>query len=385
MMAAPAASSRPRVPLMDLTAMHDDVRLGLDDVWHAALEGSAFIGGEEVEVFETAWAGYCNRAHCVGVGNGTDAIALTLRALGIGPGDEVIVPANTFIATAEAILIAGADPRFVDVDPDTHLVSAATILPEIGPRTKAIVVVFLHGNIPDMAELSDLAQQAELPLIVDAAQAHGSMWRGRPAGSFGVAGCFSFYPGKNLGAFGDAGAVVTDDAELAARVRSIANHGRDPDSANVHEYVGVNSRLDAIQAGVLSVKLSLLQRWDTQRRLAAAKYDAALSPVLDQLTPLHIPEEVVPSYHHYVVRTPQREYVRAALAAEGIETSVHYPIPCHFQVPYRPFATRPLPVSERAAGEILSLPMFPHISDDQIGFVSTALAKSLNRTAGIRG
>jgi dTDP-4-amino-4,6-dideoxygalactose transaminase len=385
-MTAHAASvPRPRVPLMDLTAMHDEVRLGVEDVWRTALERSVFVGGEEVEVFEAAWAGYCARAHCVGVANGTDAIAVTLRALGIGPGDEVIVPANTFIATAEAVLMAGATPRFVDVDPDTHLVSAATILPEVRPVTKAIIVVYLHGNIPDMAELSDLAESSGLALIGDAAQAHGSMWRGRPAGSFGTASCFSFYPGKNLGAFGDAGAVVTDDSDLAARIRSIANHGRAVHSGTTHELAGVNSRLDAIQAGVLSVKLSLLQRWNSQRRLAAAKYDATLSPILDRLAPLHILDEVLPSYHHYVVRTPQREHVRSALAAEGIETGVHYPIPCHLQEPYRSFAERPLPVCERAAWEILSLPIFPHISDDQIALVSSALAKSLNQAVGVHG
>ena len=384
-MSAQAEAFHTHVPLMDLGALHDDVRLGLEDVWRSALETSVFVGGEEVDVFERAWAGYCGREHCVGVANGTDAVALTLRALGIGAGDEVIVPANTFIATVEAVLMAGATPRFVDVDPETHLISAATVLPAMGPRTKAIVVVYLHGNLPDMDELSKLAGASGLALVADAAQAHGSMWRGRPAGSFGVAGCFSFYPGKNLGACGDAGAVVTDDGDLAARIRSIANHGRSVRSANVHQLLGVNSRLDSIQAGVLTVKLPLLQRWNAQRRLAAAKYDAALSPILDRLAPLQVLDEVSPSYHHYVVRTPRREQIQSALAADGVETAVHYPIPCHLQDPYRSFGDRPLPVCERAAEEILSLPMFPHITDEQIGHVSSALANSLSQAVGTHG
>jgi dTDP-4-amino-4,6-dideoxygalactose transaminase len=374
-----------RVPLLDLGAMHRDVRLGLDDVWRTAIEDSAFVGGEEVETFETAWAGYCQRDYCVGVGNGTDAIALTLRGLGIGPGDEVIVPANTFIATAEGVLMAGARPRFVDVEPETHLISASTIEPAIQPRTKAIIAVYLHGNMPDMRELSDLSNSTGIPLIGDAAQAHGSMWRGHPAGWFGAASCFSFYPAKNLGALGDGGAVVTNDEELADRIRSLANHGRAASSGNLHELVGSNSRLDSVQAGVLSVKLAFLQRWNERRRLAAAKYDAALSPISDRLAPLPVPEDVLSSYHHYVVRTPERDRVKECLAAEGIETGIHYPTPCHLQEPYRSFTTTALPVAEQAATEILSLPMFPHLTDDQIAFVSSSMARVVHQVAGLRG
>jgi dTDP-4-amino-4,6-dideoxygalactose transaminase len=380
-----AESTGLRVPLLDLGAMHRDVRLGLEDVWRTALEGSAFVGGDEVETFETAWAGYCQRDQCVGVGNGTDAIALTLRGLGIGPGDEVIVPANTFIATAEGVLMAGARPRFVDVEPETHLVSAATVEPAVQARTKAIIAVYLHGNMPDMRELSDFSHSAGLPLIGDAAQAHGSMWRGRPAGSFGTASCFSFYPGKNLGALGDGGAVVTDDQDLADRIRSLANHGRARSSSNIHELVGSNSRLDSIQAGVLSVKLAFLQRWNERRRLAAAKYEAALSPISDRLAPLPVSEDVLSSFHHYVVRTPQRDRVRQCLTEDGIETAIHYPTPCHLQEPYRSFASTALPVAEQAATEILSLPMFPHLTDDQIAFVSSSIARVVYQVAGIRG
>jgi dTDP-4-amino-4,6-dideoxygalactose transaminase len=384
MSSATVQATKVRVPLLDLAAMHQEVRLGLEDVWRTALEDSAFVGGEEVEVFEAAWAGYCERTYGIGVANGTDAIALTLRALGIGRGDEVIVPANTFIATAEGVLMAGATPRFADVDPETHLISAATIQPAVRSRTRAIVVVYLHGNMPDMAELVEFSQSTGIPIIGDAAQAHGSMWRGRPAGSFGTASCFSFYPAKNLGAFGDAGAIVTDDDELATRIRSLANHGRASHSGNVHELVGSNSRLDAIQAGVLSVKLSRLQKWNSQRRLVAAKYDAALSPIFDRLAPLQAGDDVLPSYHHYIVRTPQRDVLRSALAAEGIETGIHYPIPCHLQDPYRSFADAPLPVVEQAAREILSLPMFPHLTDDQIALVSSVMAKILSEVVGVR-
>jgi dTDP-4-amino-4,6-dideoxygalactose transaminase len=374
-----------QVPLLDLRSMHRDVQLGLDDVWRTALETSAFVGGEEVDTFEVAWAGYSQRAYCIGVGNGTDAIALALRGLEIGPGDEVIVPANTFIATAEGVLAAGASPRFVDVDPTTHLISSATIEPAIGPRTKAIIAVYLHGNMPDMRDLTDFAHDLGIPLIGDAAQAHGSTWRGRPAGSFGVASCFSFYPGKNLGALGDAGAIVTDDAALAERIRSLADHGRSPTSGNVHQFVGTNSRLDAVQAGVLTVKLPFLQRWNERRRLVAAKYDAALSPISDRLAPLPVPEDVLSSFHHYVVRTPFRDQVRECLASQGIETGIHYPIPCHLQEPYRSFSTTALPVAEHAAQEILSLPMFPHLTDDQIAFVSSSMAWVVHQVAGSRG
>jgi dTDP-4-amino-4,6-dideoxygalactose transaminase len=377
MLATP--STRVRVPFLDLRAMHEEIRPTLDHVWRASVDGSAFIGGDDVRTFEIAWAEACGRRHAIGVANGTDAISLALKALDIGPGDEVIVPANTFIATAEGVLAAGAIPRFVDVDPETHLINAETVEAAIGPRTRAIVVVHLHGNMPDMSELTDLADAHRLLLVEDAAQAHGSTWQGLHAGSFGIASCFSFYPAKNLGAFGDAGAVVTDDDSVAARIRSLANHGRAPESANFHPSVGINSRLDAIQAAVLSAKLPALESWNAGRWMAAARYDAALLPLSEHVTPLRARADVTSSYHHYIVRTLERDRLQAELATEGIETAIHYPIPCHQQPPYRFFATVMLPVCEQLASEILSLPMFPHLTDEQIDLVCGAIGRFVIR------
>jgi dTDP-4-amino-4,6-dideoxygalactose transaminase len=364
-----------RVPLLDLRAMHDEIRPALDDIWQRSIEGSAFIGGNAVGAFETAWAEFCGRRHAIGVGNGTDAIALALRALGIGPEDEVIVPANTFIATAEGVLMTGATPRFVDVDPQTHLITREKVEGAIGPQTKAFVVVDLHGNMPDMDELEDVARRHHLMLVEDAAQAHGSTWRGRRAGSFGIAGCFSFYPGKNLGAFGDAGAVVTDDDKLAAQIRSLADHGRTPERSDVHRVVGINSRLDAVQAEVLSAKLPFLDSWNARRCMIAAKYDAALGSLGDHVGRLIMDDDVVSSYHHYVLRVSERDRLQAQLAARGIDTGIHYAIPCHLQEPYRRYAMAPLPVAERLASEILSLPMSPHLTEDQIDLVSEVIAR----------
>jgi dTDP-4-amino-4,6-dideoxygalactose transaminase len=221
-------------------------------------------------------------------------------------------------------------------------------------------------------------------LIEDAAQAHGSSWRGSHAGSFGIAGCFSFYAGKNLGAFGDAGAVVTDDEELAARIRSLANHGRTPESADVHRSVGINSRLDAIQAGVLSAKLEVLDSWNARRRLVASRYDAAFASMQERIAPPSVNVDVVSSFHHYVLRTGSRDRFRADLAVEGIDTGIHYPTPCHRQDPYRGYATKPLPVAERLASEILSLPIFPHLTDDQVDRVCEVVGRITTRGRGVR-
>jgi dTDP-4-amino-4,6-dideoxygalactose transaminase len=384
-MSAAVAPPRRRVPLLELRTMHEALRAELDRIWSESVDGSGFIGGAPVAGFEDAWARACGRRHAIGVANGTDAIALTLLALGIGRGDEVIVPANTFIATAEAVLMASARPRFVDVDPETHLMRAGTAEPAIGPSTKAIIAVDLHGNVPNMAELAELADAHGLALIEDAAQAHGSSWRGRPAGSFGVASCFSFYPGKNLGAFGDGGAVVTDDEALASSIRSIANHGRAPESGDVHRCVGLNSRLDALQAGVLSAKLPFLAAWNERRMAIAARYDEAFRAISNAMTPVTIEDDVVPTYHHYVVRTGARDRVRMELDTLGIDTGVHYPTPCHLQAPYRGFTDRPLPVAERLASEILSLPIFPTLEDDLVDLVCESVASVSDRRSGASG
>jgi dTDP-4-amino-4,6-dideoxygalactose transaminase len=366
----PATGTRPVVPLTDLGAMSRDVQAALDSAWKETTTACSFIGGQRLEHFEEQWARYCGTAHAVGVANGTDAIELTLRALGIGQGDEVIVPANTFVATCEAVVSAGATPRFVDVDPETLLVTPETIGPAVNRRTAAIIVVPLYGNMPAMDGITRLARAGELALIEDAAQAHGSTWQGKKAGSFGIAGCFSFYPGKNLGAFGDAGAVVTDDATLADRIRSLGNHGRQAGASHVHALAGTNSRLDALQAAVLSAKLPLLDHWNRVRHAAIATYRRLLSPDVRTVT---VHDATRSAYHQNVIRVPHRDHVREALAHRGIETGVHYPIPCHQQQPYRAFAAVRLPVTEQAAEEILSLPLFPHMTDHQIGYVSSCV------------
>jgi dTDP-4-amino-4,6-dideoxygalactose transaminase len=361
------------IPFADLAAMTHDVRADVEQAWARLLRSSRFVGGEAVEDFEQAWASYCGVPDAVGVGNGTDALLLTLRALQIGAGDDVIVPANTFIASVEAIVLAGAKPVFADVSPDTLLLTSAQLEAVITPRTAAVIIVHLYGQMPDMDALSRSADRAGIVLIEDAAQAHGASWRGRRAGSFGRAGCFSFYPGKNLGAFGDAGAVVTADAELAHRLRSLRDHGRSGHDRDVHEAIGTTSRLDALQAVVLNAKLSRLDGWTKARRSIAARYRAAFGSGTARL----LMEEPgsVGAYHLAVARVPDRAAVRRQFAAAGIETRIHYPIPCHRQPPYLCFATHALPVIEESADEILSLPMFPHMSDGAVARVCDVISK----------
>jgi dTDP-4-amino-4,6-dideoxygalactose transaminase len=359
------------VPFTDLAAMTRDVRAAVEQAWARILSSSRFVGGEAVEDFEQAWASYCGLTDAVGVGSGTDALLLTLRALGIGPGDDVIIPANTFIASAEAVVLAGATPVFADVSPDTLLLTPAQLEAAITPRTAAVIVVHLYGQMPDMDALSRSADRAGIVLIEDAAQAHGASWCGRRAGSIGRAGCFSFYPGKNLGAFGDGGAVVTADAALAARLRSLRDHGRSPRSRYDHELIGTTSRLDALQAAVLSAKLPWLDAWTEARRSIAVQYRAAFGGEAARLVAEQPGSRG--AYHLAVALVPDRASVRRRLAEAGIETQLHYPIPCHRQLPYQRFATRPLPVAEERAGEILSLPMFPHMSDGQVAWVCNAV------------
>jgi dTDP-4-amino-4,6-dideoxygalactose transaminase len=374
---------RQSVPFTDLAAMTRDIRPAVDRAWENLLNSSQFVGGGAVEEFERAWASYCGAPEAVGVGNGTDALQLTLMALGIGAGDEVIVPANTFIASAEAVVLAGAVPRFADVSPDTLLLTPGQLEAALTGRTAAVIVVHLYGQMPDMDALQRAAGRAGIVLIEDAAQAHGASWRGRKAGSIGRAGCFSFYPAKNLGAFGDAGAVVTADTVLADRIRSLRDHGRARCSRYQHEEVGTNSRLDALQASVLTAKLSRLDTWTEARRAIAARYRAAFGG-----GPARMVAEQPGSlgaYHLAVALVPDRTQAQRQLAAAGIETQVHYPVPCHRQAPYRCFATDPLPVAERTAGEILSLPIFPHMGEGQLNLVCQAMCDALTMTEACLG
>jgi dTDP-4-amino-4,6-dideoxygalactose transaminase len=372
------------VPFVDLRAMAGEVWPEIEQEYVACLLDGAYIGGSPVTAFEDEWAAYCGADHAVGVANGTDALQLSLIALGIGVGDEVVVPANTFIATAAAVVRAGAAPRFADVSDDTLLMTPRTLTEAITSRTRAVIVVHLFGQVPDMTGLLSVASHAGITVIEDAAQAHGAEWDGRRAGSLGEAACFSFYPGKNLGAFGDAGAVVTSRPELADRVRALANHGRSRGASHYeHEHVGTNSRLDALQAVSLSGKLAFLDAWTRRRIALASRYRDLLSSTDFTATELKL-TDVAPLarhvYHLFVVRVARRDSVRAELARRGIETGVHYPVPCHLQPPLRRFADGPLPVAERAASELLSLPMFPHLTDSQVDFVCEALCDALRRT-----
>jgi dTDP-4-amino-4,6-dideoxygalactose transaminase len=369
------------VPFTDLRAMAGEVWPEIEQDYVACLLDGAYIGGPPVTDFEREWAAYCGVPHVVGLASGTDALQLSLTALGVGPGDEVVVPANTFIATPAAVVRAGATPRFADVSDDTLLMTPDTFAAAITPRTRAVIVVHLFGQMPNMAGLVAIAQQAGIAVLEDAAQAHGAAWGGRRAGSYGAAACFSFYPAKNLGAFGDAGAAVTSSPELADEIRSLANHGRSHGQSHYdHDRIGTNSRLDALQAILLSGKLAHLDEW-TERRIAlASRYRELLGGCEFTGTGLKLTATAPLArhvYHLFVVRVAWRDRVRAGLAQRGIQTGVHYPVPCHRQPPLRRFAEHALPVAEQAAGELLSLPMFPHLTEGQVDYVCESLCEVL--------
>lgn len=357
----PVADRQP-IAFLDLAALHAPIRAELDAIWAETLDASAFIGGDRVPRFEQRWAAYCQRRHAIGVANGTDALELVLAGLGIGPGDEVIVPANTFVATAEAVTTVGATPVFVDVDEATLLITADHIAAAIGPRTRAVMVVHLYGQVPDMDAIAAVTEPAGVAVIEDAAQAHGARWNGRRAGSFGVAATFSFYPGKNLGALGDGGAVVTDDDDLADRIRTMANHGRG--DHHLHTVQGRNSRLDGLQAAALDIKLDHLDRWNERRREAHLRYVEGFAGT-DVVTLATLPGGE-PVHHLEVVRVADRASVQDRLQAAAIGSGIHYALPCHLQPAFAMFGRGALPVSERAADSQLSLPMHPTLTDDEI-------------------
>ncbi|MGK9170254.1 DegT/DnrJ/EryC1/StrS family aminotransferase [Inquilinus limosus] len=363
------------IPFLDLSPMHAELEAELDDAWRLVSRSSKFIGGEFVDRFEEEWAAYCGTAHCVGLASGTAALQLGLSALGIGPGDEIILPANTFFATAEAVIAVGAKPVFVDVDPSTLLMTAAAVENAITPRTAAVIAVHLYGQPVDMDAVGEVAGAAGLAVIEDAAQAHGSTWLGRRAGSLSHVGCFSFYPGKNLGAFGDAGAVVTNDRGLAERIRSLSNHGRARDDHCRHEYLGGTHRLDALQAAILSVKLRRLDAWNDGRRRVAAWYE----PLLRELAvePVHMAAGARSNHHLAVIQTPHRDHIRERLRAEGIATGIHYPTACHRQPALGSTNAPCLPVAERAAKRVLSLPMAPHLTQSEVARVAEAIGRAL--------
>lgn len=333
---------------------------------------SAFILGSEVEAFEEEFAAYCGTTFAVGVGSGTDALALSLRALDVGPGDEVILPANSFIATGEAVSLVGATPRLVDVDPETHLLTAQIVEGAIGPRTKCVIPVHLYGRTVEIAPLLALARREGLAVVEDACQAHGATYRDRRVGSFGDVGCFSFYPAKNLGAWGDGGAAVTSDPELARRLRLLRSHGESPRYR--HQIKGVTSRLDGIQAAVLRVKLRHLDGWNEGRRRVGAALTSALRGTTVR-TPLPAPDGADHVFHQYVVRSPARDALRGHLEARGIASAIHYPVPIHRSPAYAELGLGPgsLPASEALAERICSLPLFPRMTDEEISSIARAI------------
>jgi dTDP-4-amino-4,6-dideoxygalactose transaminase len=363
-----------KIPILDLDAMHREISAELDDAWRQVSQSAKFISGEFVERFEAEWASYCRADHCVGVASGTAALELALAGLGIGRGDEVIVPTNTFIATATAVVSVGAKPVFIDVDPSTLLMTAAGVEAALSPRTAAVIPVHLYGQPVDMDAINEVAAAAAIVVIEDACQAHGATWKGKPVGTLGQIGCFSFYPGKNLGAFGDAGAIVTQDRALAERIRSISNYGR-KGSPYQHEVVGTNKRLDGLQAAILSVKLKRLDAWTEGRRRAAARYETALADL--PVSMVRNAPGAFSTYHLAVIRSAWRDGLRERLASEGISTGIHYPIPCHLQPAFAGEKAPSLPVAERAADQILSLPMYPHLGEAEIAFVAEAIDRAL--------
>jgi len=359
------------VPFLDLGRLHSELQEPLDQAWRSVLTHGRFIDGPEVGEFESAFARYCGVRYCVGVGNGTDALELVLASLGIGHGDEVIVPTNTFAATAEAVCAVDATPRFVDVLPDTLLLDPAAAALAVGPRTAAIIAVHMFGQMANVLALSALADRHGLLLIEDAAQAHGAKLLGRRAGSWGAAGTFSFYPGKNLGALGDGGAVVSDDAELIARIRRLANHGRSEADRYAHTVAGRNSRLDTLQAAALLVKLPGLDEANRARAAIVERYRAGLPPWCVMLA---VHPDAQPVYHLAVVQVPDRDAMTRALDSAGVGWGIHYPVPCHRQLAFARYAREPLPVADAAADRILSLPLFPTLGPDQADRVCEVLA-----------
>lgn len=365
------------VPFVDLKAQYRSIKADIDAAIASVVEQTAFIGGDTVAGFEASFARYSGVEHCIGVGNGTDSLAIALRALGIGPGDEVITAANSFIATSEAITMAGARVVFVDVDPRTYNIDVSRIEEKITSRTRAVIPVHLYGQPADMDAIGSIARKHGLRVVADAAQAHGALYKGRPIATFADLTSFSFYPGKNLGAYGDAGAIVTNNAEWAAKARRLANHGRT--SKYDHDIEGVNSRLDGLQAAVLAVKLPHMQAWTERRRAHAAQYTAALASA-DVITPAER-DDVMAVYHLYVVRVPgdKREAIRHSLEAAGIATGIHYPIALPYLEAYRHLGhtEHDFPEALRASGEILSLPMYAELSHEQVAHVADCLAEAL--------
>ena len=362
------------IPFLDLGAAYRELKPEIDAAVSRVLDSGWYVLGPEVEAFEAEWATYCEAEHAVGLANGLDALILALRALDIGPGDEVIVPSNTYIATWLAVSGVGATPVPVEPDPATHNIDPTRIEAAITSRTRAILPVHLYGQPVDLDPILDLARCHRLRVIEDAAQAHGARYKGRRIGAHGDIVCWSFYPGKNLGALGDAGAVTTNDAGLAERVTLLRNYGSR--QKYVNEVAGVNSRLDPVQAAVLRVKLKVLDAWTNRRRAVADAYTEGLKDA--GLILPHVPDWAEPVWHLYVVRTSDREALQARLTKAGIGTLIHYPIPPHMQAAYVELGivSDALPLARDLAGEVLSLPLGPQLDMAHVGQVMTHLTNA---------
>ena len=357
-----------RIPFLDVPAIYAELQDELDAAARSVMSSGAYILGPEVTAFEEEFAAYCGTSHAIGVGSGLDALRLTLLGYGVGPGDEVIVPSNTFIATWLGVSQAGATPVPVEPDPLTHNITAAAIEPAISRRTKAILPVHLYGQAADMDAIVALGRDRGIPVVEDAAQAHGALYRGRRAGSLGDAAAFSFYPGKNLGALGDGGAVTTNDAALAERVRMLRNYGSK--LKYHHDLPGLNSRLDSLQAAFLRVKLRYLDAFNDRRRAVAGRY---LDRLDSAVTLPVVPDWAEPVWHLFVVRHPQRDALQSRLGELGVDTIIHYPIAPHRSGAYSDYAEVQLPIAEELAAEVLSLPIGPHLQAHDVDRVADAV------------
>jgi dTDP-4-amino-4,6-dideoxygalactose transaminase len=369
------------IPFLDLKAQNEPLRAEILAAIGEVIDRSAFAGGPFVTQFEDDFAAFCGVRHAIGVGNGTDALWFALLALGVGPGDEVITVPNTFMATAEAISFCGAKPVFVEVDERTYTLDPARLEAAITPRTKAVIPVHLYGQMADMDPIMEIAGRRGLKVVEDACQAHGAEYKGRKAGSIGHAGAFSFYPGKNLGAWGEAGAVVTNDSDLCGKMKALRDHGQE--SKYHHSSIGWNGRMDGIQGAVLRVKLRSLHQGNTARMAHAKHYDQLLAGTKN----LIVPHNAAPRghvYHLYVVRVPNRDQVLRTLGERGVACGVHYPRPVHLQKAYGylGLARGSFPITERCADEILSLPMFPELAPSQIETVARELQSVLAQSKG---
>jgi dTDP-4-amino-4,6-dideoxygalactose transaminase len=374
-------SGEKKLPLADLKAQHAAIAPEVEAAVARVMTNADFILGGDVAAFEEEFARYCEAEHCVGLDSGMSALELGMRAMGIGPGDEVITPAGSFIASSSAISFTGATPVWVDVEPDSYNIDPDLIEAAITKRTKAIMVVHLYGQPAGMDRVQDVATRHALPVIEDACQSHGARYKGRRTGSMGAFGAFSFYPSKNLGAYGDAGALTTNDAELAEKVRMMRNYGQR--AKYEHVYLAWNRRLDTLQAAVLRVKLRHLDAWNESRRTIASLYGELLAPAT-ALTLPHSATDVEHVYHLYVVQVDGRERVQAELSAAGVGTGIHYPVPIHLQPAYRDrgYGEGSFPVTEAAAKRVLSLPMYPEMTEADARRAATAVTAAVSASAG---